>query len=104
MLNENTLLEYIKNSHFIEVILKKNLIRYFNSLSHRQIQFLLAYFRKQKKEILRTMASFKDKDDFSFEEMKTQIDQASKRILQKQEQREENTDSDDVLQLLYTIY
>lgn len=74
IVNEKNLLEYIKNYVFLDNNFKNDLLKYFDKLDEIQKLWLIEYFNNQKKDILNFLKSFKDKEDYSFENIKTELD------------------------------
>lgn len=103
MINEDNLLEYIKNSKFIDSSIKNNLIKYYDKLNTQQIKWLIDYFNNHKRNILKILVDLKDKDICSFEEIKFTIDNLSRKNLKNNELIEYENDQAEILNLINSI-
>lgn len=103
IVNEKNLLEYIKNYVFLDNNFKNHLLKYFDKLDEIQKLWLIEYFNNQKKDILNFLKSFKDKEDYSFENIKTEIDNKSRLKIKQEEKQEIENEQDEFLNLVNTI-
>jgi DNA-binding transcriptional MerR regulator len=79
--------------------LKKNLIINFDKLTNLQTDILIRYFNKQKIEILKMLVNLRDKQNCSFEEIKTNLDNINRKLRQNKELLD-NKDKDKELFIL----
>lgn len=103
IVNEKNLLEYIKNYVFLDNNFKNDLLKYFDKLDEIQRLWLIEYFNNQKKDILNFLKSFKDKEDYSFENIKTELDNKSRLKVKQEEKLEIENEEDDFLNLVNSI-
>jgi hypothetical protein len=103
MIDENNILNYIKNSNFIEINLKKSLLDHFDKLNQKQLLTLINYFNKQKSEILKMLMSFKNKDICSFEEIKTNLDNINRNLIKIEELQDKQNDENEIYNLIESL-
>lgn len=103
IVNEKNLLEYIKNYVFLDNNFKNDLLKYFDKLDEIQKLWLIEYFNNQKKDILNFLKSFKDKEDYSFENIKTELDNKSRLKIKQEEKQEIENEQDEFLNLVNAI-
>ena len=104
IVNENNLLEYIRNYPFLDIETKKSIIKYFDELTSNQVFWLISYFNDEKNNILNLLRSLKDKKDVTnFEEIKTQIDNFWRNKLKLEELLESKKEKDEISNLINEI-
>ena len=103
MVDEQNLLEYIKNSKFLDTSIKNKLIEHFDKLNSDQKLWLIEYFNNLKQEILKVLIQLKDINICSFEEVKMNIDNAIRIKLKTIESFEHENERNEILDLLNSI-
>lgn len=103
IINENNLLEYIKNYAFIDNLSRSSIIKYFDKLNEKQTLSLIKYFNEERKDVLVFLKSFKDKNICSFEEIKTELDSKTRMKIRLEEKQELESEQDDFLNLINSI-
>ncbi|MDD3144741.1 MAG: hypothetical protein PHV23_01375 [Candidatus Gracilibacteria bacterium] len=103
IINENNLLEYIKNYAFIDSFSRSSIIKYFDKLNEKQILSLIKYFNEERKDVLFFLKSFKDKNICSFEQIKTELDSKTRIKIRLEERQEIESEQDDFSNLLNSI-
>ncbi len=103
IVNENNLLECIKNYVFLDKNFKNILLKYFDKLDDIQKMWLIDYFNNQKREILVFLKSFKNKEICSFENIKTELNSKSKLRIKQEEKQENYNEQDEFLKLVNAI-
>lgn len=98
MVDEQNLLEYIKNSKFLDTSIKNKLIEHFDKLNSDQILWLIEYFNN-----LKVLIELKDINVCSFEEVKMNIDNAIRIKLKTIESLEHENEQNEILDLLNSI-
>ncbi len=103
IINENNLLEYIKNYVIIDNLSRSSIIKYFDKLNEKQTLSLIKYFNEERKDVLVFLKSFKDKNICSFEEIKTELDSKTRMKIRLEEKQELESEQDDFLNLINSI-
>lgn len=103
IVDENSLLEYLKSYPFIDSETKNSFIQNFDTLTQSQILLLASHLNDEKKDILNFLKSFKDKEITNFEEIKTQIDGFGRNKLKLEELLESKKEKNEILDLVKAI-